>query len=1512
MSEEAAGKELNPSFEGINRALAKNPDLSREQARQIADKMPEGPRRSMARALADELPSKIPPIEHASAMGPETGNEPYLQNAPGHSQTAPTAPEAQTPVKPAPEAAAGQRWQNTGTQFRDIPGKPIEFTGSDGKTYHIQHLRDVGVLDHRVAILNEKGAEVAHAGFNKNAVGTYSGHVSNKGGPKGMGRALYDYAHTTIGDLKKSEATVAGQKVGLQTKEGDAMWARNAKQGKPPDTSNEGLVPQPAKPPEVARALVENVRGVAKQLGIDARGTQDAIEERIRKAGGQGFLDALTVGSNPTDAPALKEAGSSVEEVKRLPMEINHEIEKLSASTGRSAASIQREIHRGLSEESSVLEANAPGQGSPPGQPGPSEGPAGLHRPGTEAERGAGPPSPANSGQAGGDVVVAHSKESPNRMQLRVGGQSKGEISFGNKGGEDAVARRMFPGIVQEGQRVSRIHGIDVDAAERGKGMGQVLYLEGMASHGADWYYNSQAEPGATNALKSLASKGLIELHWKGPEPSWNSEGGVHIVRPTESGVAEIANRKSPQGDFLTQAAHPPEQPNSLFHTGNQGQIVRGMPEAPSAPLYEPNKLNLTPEQTEWGQHAVDGGLDPHRLHAEAAQILRNDAPLKEDVNNLRKDLFKQYPQLKTVQIRNAKGKIDQNSIRGLDDIAQHAIPPEYEHLFPEGSDREKVLFDILVGGAQKPMSMDAAYREAFANQWSERQRPEIDQQLAKELAPDVKEEVQTGVAQSAPEEAVHEGIQAGQRAGEAEALREAQEAAEGRGEADDSGGRPGEHGTFDPAELDQLGAAGQHPTDPGRPVSESERAGLPAGAETDVGAGGGRKQRLTALANQITDAERKLMGMVPREAPGGITNQETWDAARATLARDPLAARDLVQELKIKPRPTTVEENALLLHRKIALENEHERTMLQVIADGKPGAGVDAITMTANENREREMHDRVQELYDVIAKTGTESGRAFQFRAQLAAEDFSLAGMLRRAEAAKEKPLTPEEHAKIMELNQQITALQAKLAEAEKALEASGQGIKSPDFKDWQTAAADARRAQQEFLDLTGGYRQGAQPLANRMEDLLVKIRRAFVISSPKTMLKIIAASAERVAISPMEEIAGKAWAAIPGISKIAAMAPREGRGLSLEAEKTSLYDGFTQGMKDAWDNVRHGKSELDVLYGKDYGPRSWLDWVGQLHAAGKAPAVRAEFTRSFLQRIDSETAAGRDATTPAALLRIGAEAYKDSQRAKFQQDNKVVDAWKAGINKLKGPDASFGSRAIATGMQLAVPVIRIPTNIVAESFQYAFGTVTGGVRAAAALARGVENMKPEQADLIMRSLKKGSIGLAALGVGFFNPQIFGGFYSGRRDDREVQAGGIRVGNMTIPFWLLHNPLLEVLQMGATVRRAMDSTHRGEHPDFATAAASGILGIGEEVPMVREAMDLGRKAFSLNPRTRGQYFGELTKSLAVPQLFQWLAGRSDTPGGFSLQADTIKRRPEGVWQHIKTGLPGLRQTVPQ
>jgi hypothetical protein len=109
---------------------------------------------------------------------------------------------------------------------------------------------------------------------------------------------------------------------------------------------------------------------------------------------------------------------------------------------------------------------------------------------------------------------------------ITSGGTTAGEIELGRIGSprESQAARAAFPNLIGPNETVSRIHGIEIHEPHRGKGLGQKLYLKGMKQHKADWYYNSQAEPGAVNALNALARKGLIEIHWKEP-------GGAHLVR---------------------------------------------------------------------------------------------------------------------------------------------------------------------------------------------------------------------------------------------------------------------------------------------------------------------------------------------------------------------------------------------------------------------------------------------------------------------------------------------------------------------------------------------------------------------------------------------------------------------------------------------------------------------------------------------------------------------------------------------------------------------------------------------------------------------------------------------------------------------------------------------------------------------------------------------------------------------------------------------------------------------
>ncbi len=700
-----------------------------------------------------------------------------------------------------------------------------------------------------------------------------------------------------------------------------------------------------------------------------------------------------------------------------------------------------------------------------------------------------------------------------------------------------------------------------------------------------------------------------------------------------------------------------------------------------------------------------------------------------------------------------------------------------------------------------------------------------------------------------------------------------------------------------------------------GKPLSQEEKAqGRVGGGQEAAPEASSVPQRITALKNAQVDAEREKRGDPPMMKAARLANPEVLDAAMKELDTDPEAGSRLVDELSKKNRATTVRENALLLQRKIALANEHERAMREHIAAFKPQAAErDAIELDRLEKRERDLSQKINELDKVTRDTGTEWGRAGQFRKQMAKEDFSLSNMQLQMEVAKGRPLTAEEKVALVGLHDKIETAGTKADAAEATAEAaprpkSGQAaLAAPEVKEMFSSKGEHEAAKGEFNDALAAARKANAGWSSYLADLLVKLRVNTVISSPITLAKIVAASAERILIAPLESAAGAVFSRLPGLRKIAAAAPREGRGFGASTEKQSFVAAFTKGLKDAWQTIRTGKSELDTLHGgKESVPREWLDYQFSLHDAMKAPAVRSEFTRSFLSRVDSALEKGQDATSPASLLRFGAEAYKDAQAAKFRQDNWLVDAYNRGINSLRQPGASLASRATGLGLKLLTPVVRIPTNLAFEVGTHIFGTGTGSVQAVRAWMRGIENLKPAEADSIMRQFKKGSLGGAAMLFGYLAPSMFGGYYSGKRDEDDVKAGGAKIGGVNIPSWLMHNPLLETIQFGATIRRAADKTVKGEKQGIGEGTAEGILGLASEIPLARESTEVA-KGLSHSPGQRGAFFGELAKSFSVPQFVQWIAGKTDTDSS----GETIKRKPQGVLQHVESGIPGLRNQLP-
>lgn len=467
----------------------------------------------------------------------------------------------------------------------------------------------------------------------------------------------------------------------------------------------------------------------------------------------------------------------------------------------------------------------------------------------------------------------------------------------------------------------------------------------------------------------------------------------------------------------------------------------------------------------------------------------------------------------------------------------------------------------------------------------------------------------------------------------------------------------------------------------------------------------------------------------------------------------------------------------------------------------------------------------------------------------------------------------------------------------------------------------AEAERVKTEYERENTKNRLANRTPTEKLLDAIPKWSRAGMLSSPTILGKLGTAALYRLAFSPLENLTtGKAIEKI--FPALAERAPREGNS-SARIEAKALTTGIMKGIQDAKDTLSPSKnyqSDLDATYGKrNVAPPELKDWFGHLHGALKAVTKRTAFERSILQQSEHYIRNGVDVHDPFIQMKMGVDAYKEANRSIFMQDNRLVSAVKAGIGTLERPDKEtgktpIGSKIAAAAIKTTLPIIKVPTNIVGEVMQYAVGSVTGSTRLAKAYRAGIENIKPAEADLVMRELKKGSLGGALLLLGYFGYKSVGGYYQqGEKRDKDApKPSSAKVFDTQIPSYLLHAPQLEILQMGATVRRVAESRLKKTDKDpqgIPTGVLAAGLGLTNEVPFVRETVDIGKL---FNADERSKVIGEFAKARVDPQFVQFIANQMDKDKPFNPSSETTKRDPQTVMQTIESGIPVLRQDVPE
>jgi hypothetical protein len=434
-----------------------------------------------------------------------------------------------------------------------------------------------------------------------------------------------------------------------------------------------------------------------------------------------------------------------------------------------------------------------------------------------------------------------------------------------------------------------------------------------------------------------------------------------------------------------------------------------------------------------------------------------------------------------------------------------------------------------------------------------------------------------------------------------------------------------------------------------------------------------------------------------------------------------------------------------------------------------------------------------------------------------------------------------------------------------------------------------------------------------------LVKWERAFKLSSPVVFGKLAAAAVTRVVTTAAEEAVGGVLS--KALPRLAEQAPREG-GVNWDALGKAYSKIFTYGMRDAHQTLMRGAGDIDVIYGGHTVDKEWASFLGRLHATFKAPIKRAEFEYSLAKRTSAALKNGIDVSDRMVQGRLAMEAVNDAYRSIFMQRGFASDSFNNFVSMLeKSREHQPMGEISARVLRFLLPIVRVPTNMIAESSTGVHGAFTASARVMFHTINGtIGDLDPKTADSIMRQFKKGSIGLGLMAIGYFNADDIGGYdWRRKRGEDEAKAGGFQIRALgklppsirwivadkhgNINRWMTHAPWFELLQVGATIRHVRDQyidKDKGEAPAFGEGMWAAGTGLIEETPFVGQMLRMDRLT---TPKGRDQYLGELAKSTLVPSLVQKIAEWTD------LGAE--KRKPNSIIQHVEMGLPGLRENVP-
>lgn len=433
-------------------------------------------------------------------------------------------------------------------------------------------------------------------------------------------------------------------------------------------------------------------------------------------------------------------------------------------------------------------------------------------------------------------------------------------------------------------------------------------------------------------------------------------------------------------------------------------------------------------------------------------------------------------------------------------------------------------------------------------------------------------------------------------------------------------------------------------------------------------------------------------------------------------------------------------------------------------------------------------------------------------------------------------------------------------------------------------------------------------RPPWQRFLDKAVALSRWSKLTGFETVAKIVGAATQRIGQRLVEASFNEAMRAVPGVGELFKGAGVEGAGLS---EVPAYIRGVKRGISEIPGVL---KGTVETYENKGPSPfqnklANILDATSiRLHAAGKQPAKIAayEHAKSFLTK--EAQALGKDLSDPVVLADIEEASKAAGNRSIFLRDNFASSAISSFVRVVERskqhPTAGF---ITAKAVRFLLPIVRVPTNIAGEALSMSGGgLISAGVKSLRIMQVGMEGLSTAQKASIVRSFKKGSIGVGLFMIGYWNKDKLGGLYDPKNTDgQNLQQGTAKIGGITIPKILMHSPPMLVMQAGAHTGKLMEQQSK----TFPEAYGRAQIQLIHEVPFIREISTLDSLLSAGHGSTPGREMGRQVQGL-IPQAIQNIAKWTDKHD--ETIWEPVHRAPKTFGEQIKMGIPGLRGTVPE